>query len=528
MNTHPTTPRARLPLALLALALILIALPLIGCVVWLAWQFAQLSETAAAVLRLTIFWLPIVGGMAGTTLAGLIAWRRWGSHVYIAQHHETQQIRARTQIAPLASSFHYHQQVESLVGEEQLALPPPIDVGPLSLEAWLRWVDSVVHTLFGGATGKGKTTTVKAVIAQRLTRGELVFAIDPHSSDWFGLPVAGGSSAEWSLLSTGDKKQKHGDDEVAESWEIIRALLAAFGEYQRRMGVREEYKKRTGRELPPGQFVPLTILIDEVTTIAELFPALWALFLKLLASGTRKVDMRFLLLAHSPNVDDLKISGALRTNFACIALDEPSCQRLIDGCRDKARQAALNVLLPDLDWPALASIDGKLMYLDRTGMDQLPEPLDASAQAWDGWDYTAGRAATPAPAQSPTEEPRGTQTLVSAGALLPTTIGGVRLSHMIAKMVERGRQLSEIGDVLASLVLRVAPQSDRAAIATEIARRAAAIAESGNALAIASQLSRDDLIAMCKSIGAGARIAYAIWGGNSKQFRAHANAANES
>lgn len=508
-------PRQRMPTALLTPALILIALPTIACVGWLIWQFTLLSETTAAILRLAIFWLPIAGGTAGATLAGLIAWRRWGYLPSVEAANRALETRARVQIAPLASSFSYHQEIGGEL-EELPALPPPIDVGPLPLEEWLRWADSQPHCLIGGATGKGKTTTVKAFLIARLLRGETIFMIDPHSSDWLGLPVAGGNAAEWSLLLQAGRKA-----DEADTYELARALDAAFGEYRRRMGVREAHKKATGRELPPHQFAPLTVVIDEVTMIAELFPSLWGTFLKLVASGTRKVDMSFLLLAHSPNVDDLKVSGALRTNCAFVAIDEAGCQKLIDQCRDKPRQAALNALLPDLDWPALASIEGRLMFLDRTGMDQLPEPLDASAQAWDGWDYAAGRAAQPGlpgAAQQAPVEPRGTQTLVAAGTLLPTMIGGVRLAWLIAKMVDRGRQLSEIGDVLASLVVRAVPGSDRATAATEIGRRAAQFAESNNAHAIAAQLTRDQVVAMCLNVGADVALAITIYGGRRQEF----------
>lgn len=522
-------PRSALPPALLPLALILVAVPLIGCMSWLAWQFAQLNEVVAGVLRVLVFAAPIGLGTVGAGLAGLIAWRRWGYLPSVAANNEALIVRARTQIAPLASSFSYHQQLDQLAMEDEpLALPAPLDVGPLPLESWLRWNDAQPHTIYGGATKRGKTTTARALLALRLARGETVFIVDPHSSDWCGLPVAGGNSAEWDLLLQPGRKR---DDDGPEAWELARALLAAFGEYQRRMQIREEHKKRTGRELPPHQFQPLTILIDEANTIAELFPALWSVFLKLVASGTRKVDISFVLLAHSPLVEDLKISATMRSNFASIALDERSCQLLIDQCRDKARQTALNALLPDLDWPALASIDGRLMFLDRTGMDQLPEPLDASSQAWDGWDYAAGRARvplSPVEQQPPADEPRGTQTLVPAAATLPTEIGGVALGYLIAKMVARRQPASKIGDVLAGLVVRVQPASDRRAVAEEIARRAALFVALGNAAAIAAGLDRDQLLRMCLECGAGVSMAIAIWGGNSNKWYADARSIEQA
>jgi DNA helicase HerA-like ATPase len=57
----------------------------------------------------------------------------------------------------------------------------------------MAWIDEQPHTLLGGRTKAGKTWLATALLERRIDNGCDVFVIDPHSSDWMGLPTAGGS-----------------------------------------------------------------------------------------------------------------------------------------------------------------------------------------------------------------------------------------------------------------------------------------------------------------------------------------------
>jgi hypothetical protein len=68
------------------------------------------------------------------------------------------------------------------------------------------------------------------------------------------------------------------------------------------------------------------------------------------------VGISLLLLAQSPLVEDLGISGAVRENFSRIALDERTVQTMIDSEREKERKAALQAAFREMDRPAAAQI----------------------------------------------------------------------------------------------------------------------------------------------------------------------------
>ncbi|MBX7251644.1 MAG: DUF87 domain-containing protein, partial [Candidatus Promineofilum sp.] len=74
--------------------------------------------------------------------------------------------------------------------------PRRVSVGPA---AWLAWFDTRPHGLLAAETGGGKSTTAKAILKSRIERGEMVFILDPHSSDWFGLPSIGGGE-DWGAV----------------------------------------------------------------------------------------------------------------------------------------------------------------------------------------------------------------------------------------------------------------------------------------------------------------------------------------
>jgi Helicase HerA, central domain len=165
------------------------------------------------------------------------------------------------QVAPLATNFHYELNSD-MESAAPLALPAPTPVVKPMAE-WMAWVDDQPHTLLGGRTRAGKTWLATVLLERRIDNGADVFIIDPHSSDWMGLPTAGGSG-------TDERKA---------------ALKAVLNEYLRRMAQREEHKRRTGHELPHDYFDPLTVLIDEANALLEELAAEWKTVLKQVASG---------------------------------------------------------------------------------------------------------------------------------------------------------------------------------------------------------------------------------------------------
>jgi len=406
-------PARRTPLGLIVAGIVLASLPIIGFMVWLALQWRELSITApgfTSFIRYTIVLMLVVfpGWALGVTI--IAGWRRFADHKYIQAHHVTQLTRAQTQVAPLATSFSWSDAHQ--IGSTQpamLALPEssePLDVIKPMLE-WMNWIDEQPHALLGGKTKAGKTWLATALLERRIDNGSDIFILDPHSSDWMGLPTAGGSG-------------------IPERRDALKAVL---NEYLHRMAVREAHKRQTGRELPHDYFDPLVVLIDEANAMLEELAAEWKTVLKQVASGSRKVSISLLMLAQSPLVEDLGISGAMRENFSRIALDDRTVQALIDSERDKPRKAALQQAFRTMDRPAAAQIGSTVWLLDRRGMS--PGQASAGARIWAGWDFANGRAVSKVSPQNgvissssnpPYVDDDVSETVISPGAVVSTVI----------------------------------------------------------------------------------------------------------
>lgn len=364
---NPPTSRARIPIGLLAGGIFLLLVPIVGCMAWLWLQWAALTRSNpwfTDAVTFVVIAAPVSLGVGYGVALLMGVHNRWASRAAAYADKQADLMRATKQIAPLASSFHYelNSDVEST---PPLALPEQIDVIKPMAE-WMAWVDEQPHSLLGGKTKAGKTWLATALLERRIDSGCDVFLIDPHSSDWLGLPTAGGSGIP----------------------ERKAALKAVLSEYLRRMGIREEHKRRTGHELPHDYFDPLLVLIDEANAMLEELAAEWRTVLKQVASGSRKVGIALLLLAQSPLVEDLGISGAMRENFSRIALDERTVQLLIDSERDKPRKLALQAAFKTMDRPAAAQIGPHVWLLDRRGLS--PGNTSAGARIWAGWDFDQG------------------------------------------------------------------------------------------------------------------------------------------
>src|SRR5581483_11082883 len=359
--------RPHIPPGLIAGLVVLALVPIIGAGAWLWLQWAALAssyplvaDTIRIALPLGITALALYYGWLGA----LGLYNRWASKVAAYADKEIAHTRARVQVAPLAQHLHY-EVTSSSTQAEPLALPAPIEVVKPMAE-WMAWVDDQPHTLLGGKTRAGKTWLATALLERRIESGCDLFHLDPHSSDWLGLPTAGGSG-------------------IPERREALKAIL---NEYLRRMAIREEHKRKTGHELPHDYFDPLICLIDEANALYEELAAEWKTVLKQVASGSRKVGISLLMLAQSPLVEDLGISGAMRENFSRIALDERSCQAMIDSERNRERKAALQEALKTMDRPAAAQIGPQAWRLDRRGLQ--PGHASADVQMWGGWDSDRG------------------------------------------------------------------------------------------------------------------------------------------
>jgi hypothetical protein len=124
--------------------------------------------------------------------------------------------------------------------------------------------------------------------------------------------------------------------------------------------------------------------------------------LKQVASGSRKVGIALLMLAQSPLVEDLGISGAMRENFSRIALDDRTVQVLIDSERDRPRKLALQAAFKTMDRPAAAQIGATVWLLHRRGLS--PGNASSGARIWAGWDFVNGcQASSVSPQNAPTE-----------------------------------------------------------------------------------------------------------------------------
>lgn len=359
MRQLPTQPHER-PRDNRAIAYAVIGL-VVFCLVVFAWLAIMMPQ------QLVIFFqalgaLIIVACLIGILIGAIGLYNQWAARHAAEADKRAAFKRAEVQTAPYATSYHYEVNTATTAGE-QLALPAPIDVLK-PLNEWLEWVDAQPHTLLGGKTKAGKTWLATALLERRIDNGSDIFIIDPHSSDWMGLPTAGGKDI---------KKMRA-------------ALLAVRAEYDRRMAQREEHKRRSGRELPHDYFTPLTVLIDEANDLYAKLASDWKDIVKEMASGSRKVSMGLLMLAQSPLVEDLGITGAMRENFSRIALDDRIVQGMIDNERDKPRKDALNAMFKSLDWPAAAHIGPLVWLLDRRGL--APGNASASVRMWGGWDYT--------------------------------------------------------------------------------------------------------------------------------------------
>lgn len=271
--------------------------------------------------------------------------------------------------------YQIYKGVNSLnVNSSTQMLPPSIvekdeGIKPIQSSEWLHWINQQPHVILAGATGKGKTTTAKPIIAPRVLSNEQLLIIDPHSDYWFGLNVIGGGE-NWS--------------EVKDAFEAI------FTEYKTRHAERDRHLKTTNTALKPDYFTRLTVVLDEAFAASmhlsqakrgHVSP--WDMFSEVLGSGARKVNLSIILLTQTANVDDLGLSGPLRDNFTRIAVSQRAIKLMISQEeKDATRRQQLYEALIGMQYPATTVQDVSVVLLDRTGLDQIPDPIVKPDHNW--------------------------------------------------------------------------------------------------------------------------------------------------
>lgn len=242
---------------------------------------------------------------------------------------------------------------------------------PIPSNEWLLWLNEQPHILFGAATGEGKTTTAKAVLNMRISRGDQLFIIDPHSDDWYGLPVRGGG----------------------ENWpDVADAIFAVYQEYELRQQLRHAYLLQHGEAMTVTAHQAITVLVDEAYLICLHLNTgnrknqinYWQMLTEVLGSGARKVNISVVLLSQTTNVEDIDLSGPMRRNFARVALDAGAIKLMIvQEEKEPAHRQALYESLIGMQYPATTVIDSRVVLLDRTGLDTIADqPVDAKSRLW--------------------------------------------------------------------------------------------------------------------------------------------------
>lgn len=241
---------------------------------------------------------------------------------------------------------------------------------PIPPSQWLEWLNDQPHMLFGAMTGKGKSTTAKAVLNLRIERGDLIFVIDPHSDDWYGLPVRGGGE-DWA--------------------DVSEAIEQVYTEYEARQSMRHQHLLVTQSAMEVAAHQALTVLVDEAFLICKHLNVskkgqinYWELLTEVLGSGARKVNISVILLSQSTNVLDLDLSGPMRRNFTRVALDAATIKLMIaQEETDKEYRTQLYESLIGMQYPATTVIDSRVMLLDRTGLDVIAaRHVDAKSRLW--------------------------------------------------------------------------------------------------------------------------------------------------
>ncbi len=219
------------------------------------------------------------------------------------------------------------QELHSTARRPALAGPEPPQLGPggmVSLEPILPRLVAAQRLIIAGGSDAGKTTLIKHIIAGRADHSRIV-VIDPHApSKVLGFDVIG-SGRDYAA--------------IGQALESLEWLMTS-----RYHDVREGV-------LSYGQHNRVSVFIDEWTSIARYVDRAGEIFETLLTES-RKVNIHLTVITHSPNVDTLGISAAIRKSAILVeitggqgeprrAFIHPTSKTNPDGSKARPREFAL-------------------------------------------------------------------------------------------------------------------------------------------------------------------------------------------
>jgi hypothetical protein len=318
-NRSHAPPRPRIPLGLAAGAALLALIPLISCMAWLWLQWAVLTSAApwfTDTIRYAVFLLPLVFGAWGLGTLLTIAWRRWGWKESIFADKQAAMMRANRQVAPLATSFTYHDAhqtstppILALEAPARAGLPGAIDLSALDVRPTLDHillgidelgqitvsVQDLCHVALLGSTGGGKSNLLRLILPQLQKIGASVILADPHFA-----PLDPESGDDWRPIAD---RLIHAPAVSAAA--IDQELSFMLDELQRRLEKRNKHE-------PIG--VPLFFAFDELPVICDLVRDAPARLGKLLREG-RKVSLLTVGASQSMLIKEVGGSSTLRDQY---------------------------------------------------------------------------------------------------------------------------------------------------------------------------------------------------------------------
>lgn len=318
MRQNPTQPRTKIPIAIVAVAA-LVGLLIIAALIFIFWRewiaFSAAYPLAADMLRFILFAAPVSLGVGFGVNELVIRYRRYGWRESVFADKEIEMMRATKQIAPLASSFTYHDSHQisapALPAPEPVsaALPGALDLSALqcnpTIDHILLGVDDVgqitvsvpdmCHVALLGSTGGGKSNLLRLILPQLQKIGASVILADPHFA-----PIDPENGDDWRPIAD---RLIHAP--AVSGAAIDQELSFMLDELARRL-------EKRNRNEPVG--VPLFFAFDELPVICDLVKDAPARLGKLLREG-RKVSLLTIGASQSMLIKEIGGSSTLRDQY---------------------------------------------------------------------------------------------------------------------------------------------------------------------------------------------------------------------
>lgn len=446
-----TRPPAHLPPALIITLAIVALVLVVGCGVfaWLQWAaIADRYPWFADTLRLAVPVLLITFTAWAAATGITILWRRYGWRESIFAHYEIEITKARTQVAPLASSFTYSPRSEQITTEPpaQLALPAPTLPATVDM-AGLNYRPTPNHILLGlddmglitvsipdlchvallGSTGGGKSNLLRLLIPQLQAVGAKIILADPHFA-----PLDPDTGEDWQPIAD---RLIHAPAVSAAA--IDQELSFMLDELARRLE-----KRNRGEKVGD----PLFFCFDELPVIADIVKDAPARLGKLLREG-RKVQLLTMGASQSLLIKEIGGSSALRDQYrtgfyvggdrksASAILDMPE-RDIDDGplgkgvvlLRSKSTQPARLVRVPMVSNEALYGLLG----VPQSGVDPAFTPPTERLQTGFGF---AAMASARKPIESGTKADSESGNAAPASAIPTSEVARIRALFKSGKSI---------------------------------------------------------------------------------------------